>query len=330
MRGLILSAGLGTRLYPLTLFRSKPAIPFLNRPLIQYSLDLLLRSGIDQVAVNLHHLPETVKSALQGHKSVVLYSYEPEILGTAGGIGKIREFLVNEDTFVVTNGKIYIEGDLKEAIRFHQQSGAMATLVLVPFKDSDRFNPVYLDDRNNIERFGLLRQGESPENGFVFTGIHILQKDILRFIPEGVSDTIRDVYPRLIGEGFPVRGFVTESYWCETSTLVRYLDRSFEVLARKQLRRLVQSRFAAPEMPLIAGECCHVEPDVILNRCILWDSVVVGRGSRLRNVIIGSDANIPPGTVLENAAVTPLVENDAVLSPRGVVRGETYIYPLEV
>jgi NDP-sugar pyrophosphorylase family protein len=330
MRGMILAAGLGTRLYPLTLFRSKPAIPFLNRPLIQHTLDLFRRSGISEVAVNLHHLPETVQNALDGDSSVTLYSHEPEILGTAGGIGKIRDFFADQETFVLANGKVYFEGDLTDAIRFHRNSGAIATLVLVPFIRGEQFNPVYLDDSHNIQGFGLLRRDEAPEEGYIFTGVHILQKEIFRFIPEGASDTIRDVYPRLMGEGFPVRGYVTDCYWCETSTLVRYLDRSFDVLARKKLHRLTPSDLVTAGAPLIAADDVNVEPDVLLERCILWDSVAVGRGSRLRNVIIADSAIVPSGTVLENAAVTPLVENEAVLSPRGIVQGDIYIYPLEV
>jgi NDP-sugar pyrophosphorylase family protein len=330
MRGMILAAGLGTRLFPLTLFRSKPAIPFLDRPLIQYTLDVFRRSGVDEVVVNLHHLPKTVLGALGDDSSIKRHSYEPEILGTAGAIGKVRDFFRDEETFVVANGKVYFEGNLTEAIRFHRDTGAMVTLVLIPFVPDERFNPVYIDDSNNITGFGLLRENQAPETGYIFTGIHILQKEILRFIPEGASDTIMDVYPRVMGEGFPVRGYVTDEFWCETSTLVRYLNRSFEVLARKSLTRIASPDIGSCDTPLIAGQNVFLEPDVRLERCVLWDSVSVGRDSQLRNAIIASGTIIPPGTILENVAVTPLVDNAMALSPPGVVQGDLYIYPLEV
>ena len=141
MRGVLLAAGLGTRLFPLTQRRAKAAIPFLNRPLIEYSLEMLRRAGVQEVAVNLHHLPETVKAALSADDATLHYSFEEQILGTAGAVGKLRRFLEGAP-FVVCNAKIYFEQDLSEVLELHRFSDALATLVVAPPAPDSPFNQI--------------------------------------------------------------------------------------------------------------------------------------------------------------------------------------------
>src|SRR5215475_4837178 len=144
MRGVILAAGFGTRLWPLTEDRTKPAIPFLNRPLISYSVQYLAEHGIRQIIVNLHHQPESIREALgtgSRYGAEIEYSYEPEILGTSGALDRVKERLVDED-FVVMNGKIISAMNLSDAIEHHQKNKALATLVLRPNPARERFSMV--------------------------------------------------------------------------------------------------------------------------------------------------------------------------------------------
>ena len=153
MKALVLAAGFGTRLVPLTLFRAKPAIPFLNRPVIHYSLEMLKRAGIEQVVVTFttSRIPFARRS---GHAfPTVSYSFEPEILGTGGAIAKVRDFLRGDD-FVVCNGKIYFEEDLAPVLAFHRESRALATLVLVPSEQNPGFNPVFVSPDRRVRGFG--------------------------------------------------------------------------------------------------------------------------------------------------------------------------------
>ncbi len=143
MKGMILAAGLGSRLRPLTWLRAKPAVPLLNRPLIRYAFDLLDSLRIREVVVNLHHLSGSVARALEGVAPTVRLSPEREILGTAGAVARVRDFW-GPDPFVVCNGKIYFEQHLGPVLAAHQESGALATLVLVPRKPEDPFRPVFL------------------------------------------------------------------------------------------------------------------------------------------------------------------------------------------
>src|SRR5215208_5879242 len=132
MRAMILAAGYGTRLWPLTIDRTKPAIPFMGRPLIGYVAEYLARFGFDDIVVNLHHQPESVRAALgDGGKFGVRFHYveEPVILGTSGAIGNARR-LLDGDHFVVINGKLATDIDLREALDTHRRTEALATLVL--------------------------------------------------------------------------------------------------------------------------------------------------------------------------------------------------------
>src|SRR3954471_5742587 len=142
MKAMILAAGFGTRLFPLTIDRTKPAIPFLGKPLVGYVAEYIAKFGIDEVVVNLHHQPQSVIAALgDGSDFGVSIEYtieEPAILGTAGALDNARAYL-DGDTFVIVNGKIITDIDIGAALETHKNSGAMATMVLKPNEKREKF-----------------------------------------------------------------------------------------------------------------------------------------------------------------------------------------------
>src|ERR1041384_6150757 len=233
MRAIILSAGYGTRLWPLTEDRTKPAIPILGKPLVGYVAEYLASYGVDEVVVNLHHRPESVRRALgDGSRFGVKLHYveEPEILGTSGALDNTREFF-EQDTFVVVNGKIITDIDLNAALETHRSMNALATLVLLPNTRRERFSVVETE-AGRIRRFGGMPvPGETGEAPLMFTGIHILEPRILEYVPRGVfSDSVIHVYPKAIANGEIVAAHVASGKWRELSTLKRYLDISVELL----------------------------------------------------------------------------------------------------
>ena len=137
---MVLAAGLGTRMRPLTLLRAKPALPVMNRPLLHWTLDLLARNGVTEVMINLHHLPFTVMEAVGDGRVFglrVTYSREPRILGTGGGPRKVRSFF-GDDPFILVNGDMVFDFDLRGLVRRHEKTGARATLALRPNPDPRR------------------------------------------------------------------------------------------------------------------------------------------------------------------------------------------------
>src|SRR5712692_1353761 len=174
MKAFILAAGFGTRLWPLTEDRTKAAIPFLNRPLIAYSVEYLASHGIRDIIVNLHHQPDSIRRALgDGSKFGVniSYSFEEQILGTSGALDPVRESLLDDD-FLVINGKIITNIDLGRAIAAHRRQKALATLVLKENVLREHFSIVEVDDRSWITRFAGFPDAVSSQavSAYAITG----------------------------------------------------------------------------------------------------------------------------------------------------------------
>ena len=174
MRAIILSAGYGTRLWPLTEDRTKPAIPILGKPLVGYVAEYLAGYGFNEIVVNLHHRPESVRKALgDGSRFGVNLHYveEPVILGTSGALDNTREFF-DRDTFLVVNGKIITDIDLQAALDTHRKTNALATLVLLPNTRRERFSVVETE-AGRITRFSGMpdpaADGPAPLCSRVFT-----------------------------------------------------------------------------------------------------------------------------------------------------------------
>src|SRR5829696_5271188 len=281
MRAIVLSAGYGTRLWPLTEDRTKPAIPILGKPLVGYVAEYLAGYGIDEIVVNLHHRPESVRRALgDGSRFGVKLYYveEPEILGTSGALDNTREFF-ERDTFVAVNGKIITDIDLNAALATHRNTNALATLVLLPNTRRERFSVVETE-AGRIRRFGGMPVDSTVEVPLMFTGIHILEPRIFEYVPRGVfSDSVIDVYPKAIANGEIVAGHVASGKWRELSTLKRYLDISLELLKEEG-------------KPLVTGAQTVISPSASVTDTILWDDVEVGAGARVSRAILADDVKI--------------------------------------
>jgi len=299
MKSMILAAGLGTRLWPLTIGRTKPAIPFLNRPLIAYTIEYLLSYGLDDLIINLHHEPESILSQIgDGEQYGVKLAYsieQPEILGTAGALDRVREQLENE-TFVVINGKIITDIDLASAIDTHRKQNALATLILLPNYKRERFSEVHVNPEGRIIKFGHFPYPSSsiphPSSfPLMFTGIHILEPAIFDYIPRGIfSDSVRDVYPKVMEQGKLIAAHIARGRWYEMSTLERYLTISLEFLRRDG-------------RDLLMDDGSYIDPGARVERSILWKRVRVERGAYVRECVIGDGVVIPPGVEFHRAAI---------------------------
>jgi NDP-sugar pyrophosphorylase family protein len=322
MRAIILSAGYGTRLWPLTEDRTKPAIPILGKPLVGYVAEYLASYGFDEIVVNLHHRPESVRKALgDGARFGVKLHYveEPQLLGTSGALDNTREFF-DRDTFLVVNGKIITDIDLKAALDTHRQRNALATLVLLPNTRRERFSIVETND-GYITGFGGMPDptaaGPAP---LMFTGIHIMEPRIFDYIPRGVfSDSVTHVYPQAIANGERISGHVAAGKWRELSTLGRYRDISVEMLVETG-------------RPYFAGANSVISESAEVIDTILWDNVQIGGGTSVYRCVVGDNVTLPRGERIQNSIV---VRRDLVEGKKrpekalpGDFRGENFVVPL--
>jgi NDP-sugar pyrophosphorylase family protein len=323
MRGMILAAGFGTRLWPLTADRTKPALPILGQPLIGFVAEYLAGFGVRDLAVNLHHEPDSVRKALgDGSRFGVHLTYveEAEILGTSGALDNAREFFQDE-AFVVINGKIVTDIDLRLALETHRRTNAIATLVLKENSGRERFSEV-LTSGERITGFGGMPASDNDRNSLplMFTGIQILEPRIFSYIPRGrFSHSTVDVYPQAIAAGEVVAAHLAEGMWHELSTIPRYLDISLELMKARGER-------------VNLGRGCEVAKGAEVDSAVLWDRVRIEEGARVTRCVLADGVVIGRGEHVENAAV---VRRDVIFGQeapskalKGEFRGENFVVPL--
>ncbi len=328
---MILAAGFGTRLFPLTIDRTKPAIPFLGKPLVGYVAEYIARYGFKTVVVNLHHQPESVKKVLgSGEEYGVTIHYteeSPNILGTAGALDNARHLLEN-DTFVIVNGKIISEIDISAAIETHRKSGAIATMVLKPNVKREKFTEVNVAD-GFLTGFGNLAHPFTEEEirdtthelytPLMFTGIHILEPRVFEYIPRGIySDIVPTFYNPALKNKEKIAVHITDANWFELSTIPRYLDISLAMMNGASV---------------CAGENCMVSGRATVRDSVMWDNVQIADDAHLYRTIIADDVKIEAGEHFENAAIVraDMVRNCDEIPEKalkGYIQGENYIVPL--
>lgn len=327
VQGMILAAGRGTRLLPLTHLRAKPAVPFLNRPLIQYSVDLLSQAGVEDIIVNLHHLPGSVREAVGGSAGRIRFSHEEEILGTAGAVGNIRQWLKG-DTLLLCNGKIYLETDMRRFVREHRAGGAWVSMLLRPWHKGDPFSPVLVDRDGNVRRFGLPRPGDEPWRAGIFTGLQAWRTDVVNEIPPGRSESVQCLFPKLMSDGKAVKGVFQDSYWAECSSPSRYLDESCRLLRRRMQASPSEGPGRGDQWETVLGRDVVLGEGCGLRQSVLWDEVVLGSGVQLNRAILAEGVSLEGGTRLRDAIVIGRDRIQAEETAGAKRLGSNWVWPL--
>ena len=293
---MLLAAGLSTRLKALSRQRPKPMMPVCNQPLIRWAAGLCQHHGIDDLVVNLHHLGEQIQQEL-GHR--VRYSHETEILGTGGGI-RAMAALMPRRTCVVVNAKIVTDLDLGAVLAAHRESGALATMVLRPDENAERWGAIGVDPSGRVGRMlELTRPGAAQCTPRMFTGVHVLEPEFIDHIPGGPCCVIRSAYQQLFEQGAFIGGYVHRGYFYEHSTAARYLQGNLNLLCG----------LAAP--PAAPGPLTGVDPGAQVHRAAtLLSPLLVGPGAKIAagarvgpNVVLGPGATVAADAALSHAVV---------------------------
>lgn len=302
---MVLAAGLGQRMRPLTLLRAKPVLPVLNRPLLHWTLERLARAGVREAVVNLHHLPETVVEAVGDGRRFglrVRYSREERILGTGGGPRAVRGLLGAAPVLLV-NGDVLFELDPRLLLERHARSGARATLALR--SNPGGYSPVVTDRRGRIL---AIADRPAPASGAVsmFASVHVIDPALLERLPEGVSDSVRDLYIPLLAQGAVLHGVRSRGAWYDLGRPSLYRDAQLRLLPGG--RSLVDSRArvaaSADLRRSVVGRSARVGAARV-ERSVLWDGAVVDAGARVSGAILTSGAVVRCGERAERVAVLP-------------------------
>lgn len=313
---MVMAAGVGSRLEPLTCNIPKPMVPVVNRPAMEHIIELLKHHGIFEVVANLWYLPQVIEGYFGDGRDFGIkleYSREDTLLGTAGGLRRARRYF--DETFVLIAGDALTDIDLTDLVQFHRAKRALATIALKPVDDPSRFGVVVTEGDGRIVRFQEKPGPGEAASNLANTMIYVFEPGILDFIPgEGTPDFGRDVFPRLVAEEVSFYGCPISDYWCDIGTLAQYRRAHYDVLAGKVRVKMPGGRGGerwpgrgdapaeqTPAEPagLWIGEGARIAPDARL-----ISPVVVGRGSEVGpGAIIGPNTVVGDGCVIDAGAV---------------------------
>jgi NDP-sugar pyrophosphorylase family protein len=297
MRALVLAAGLGTRLHPLTLARAKAAAAVDGEPLARRTVAWLVAQGFTDLVVNLHHKPHTITAALGDGRDLgarIRYSWEDPVLGSAGGPRHALPLLLDaaaESTIVIVNGDTLTNVDLAAMIDAHRRSGALVTMALIPNPRPDKYGGVLLDAGGAAT--GFTRRG-SIETSFHFIGPQVVEADAFTALADGVpAESVLGIYPKLMAaRRGAVMGFVSDASFHDIGTPADLLQTSLELAAR-------DGRSDRPRW----GRDCIVDPSARVTRSVLWDRVSIAAGAAIHECVIADDVTIPAGAAYSRCAI---------------------------
>ena len=286
-QAIVLTAGLGTRLRPLTSVRAKPAIPVAGEPMIRRIVRWLASHGLTEVVLNLHHLPETLTSRIGDGQDLGVrarYSWEPRILGSAGGPFQAMALLPRRhEPFFIINGDTLTDVDLASVAAAHASSGARVTLALVPNREFQRYGGVAVDAHGRVT--GFPRRGPAAEGSSHFIGVQIADASAFAALRAGeAANSIGGVYDQLIAaQPGSVRGVVSDAAFWDVGTTQDYWRTSRAFAGREAMADLG------------TGRRVHVDPSARLTRSIVWDDVQVGAAAVIEDCILTDGVRIAAG-----------------------------------
>jgi mannose-1-phosphate guanylyltransferase len=328
MKAMVLAAGLGTRLRPLTYAISKPMVPVLDRPVMAHILDLLEHHGIDEVIANLHYFPEPIR-AYFGDR--IAYNHEPELLGTAGGVRACRRFF-GEQTFLVISGDALTDIDLSALLATHRAHGGIATLAVKRVADTREYGVVLHDQAGRIKGFQEKPAPAQARSDLGNCGIYVFEPEIFDYFPDApFADFAQDVFPALLAADAPFYIHEIEGYWNDIGSLAELRRGTFDALAGA-LRLRIDAPEIAPGVRVASGarlpESSELEGPVLI--CA---GAKIGERARLTGpVVIGAKASIGAEAALRESILMPgaQVPARAILIGAIAAHGPALASPMDV
>lgn len=318
MQVIVMCGGFGTRLRPLTYAVPKPMIPVANRPVLEYTIELLKIHRINDIIVNLHFKPEMIKNYFKDGKKWgvdITYSHERKPLGTAGGIKKI-ENLLKKETFLVMSGDGLTDINLTELIKFHKEKGGVVTIVLKEVSAKLEYGIAAVGKNSQITHFL-----EKPSWGEVFhgmntginTGIYVLEPEIFKYIPRNKElDFAKNLFPLLLRKKKKIFGYFTNDYWCDIGNLQQYRMSHRDIL-EGIIKVKIEGEWVSGRHRKGVGRCskawidegCEIDPSALIS-----GPLIIGKNCRVkRNVrisgatVLGNNCFVDEGAVLYDCII---------------------------
>lgn len=326
---MVLAAGFGKRLQPLTRILPKAMFPVLGRPLLSHTFDLLRSANISEVAVNIHHLPDSIINYFEKEKPSHLnlhFSREERILGTAGGIKKMQGFL-EDGSFILINSDIITDIALNQVIDFHKKNNSKLTLVVRQDISPEQYDSIEICEDGRIVHFVGASSKNIPEKTtrVMFTGIQIMEPEIFEHIPAGqFCGTTEDIFPQMVQDGIPIYGYIYDGYWKDMGNRESYLQVNADALDEKVfLKGIFPNELNGPFIipPVLVGHNCHIAKNskigphtvigpnckikngAVVENSILWEGVTIGAGSTVKGSVVTQNRTIGDGKSINDESI---------------------------
>ncbi len=353
MKAIVMAGGEGTRLRPLTCGTPKPMVPLLDRPMLDYTIELLLEHGISEMAFTLGYQPSVITGYFEEHppkNAYIDYYIEDVPLGTAGGVKNAAGFV--DGTFVVLSGDALTDIDLTKAVEAHKKSGAKATIVLKRMGNPTGYGVVITNGGGFVERFVEKPGWEDVFSDTINTGLYVLEPDVLDLVPKGQTfDFAKDLFPLMMSKGMKIYGHVADGYWCDVGNIESYIRAHEDMLKGTVgvniLGRCVGGIWVGPGVTLSSsaliqspgfigegatigdgakigqyscvGAYSHVGAYANLKRSVLHSGVRIGRHAKLSGCVVAARCAVGERAGLYEGAVIGEhceIAGDSRVSPR--------------
>lgn len=312
-KAMIMSAGVGSRLDPLTQEVPKPLVPVANRPVMDILLETLAGLSIKDVVANTHYKSEQIINRYKENKFGINFNYinEKELSGTAGGVKKCQFFFKEGDDFLVLSADGLTNADIKAEIKSHKKSGAIVTMGIkkIPIDEVSQFGVVVVDNEGFVSEFQEKPSIKEAKSDFINTGIYIFNYEIFKYIPENTFyDFAKNVFPDLLSKGIKINTFEIKDYWSDIGTIDQYFQSTIDFFQGKvkikdsEIIKTADGAYVDGKSHISSsakfigfntvGKDCIIGKNVVIENCIIWNDVEIRNNVSLKNCIIASHCDI--------------------------------------
>ena len=333
VKAMIMAAGVGSRLEPLTKSVPKPLVPIANKPVMDILFENLSEIGIKDVICNTYYLAEQITSRYKNNDLGINFNYvkEETLSGTAGGVKKCQYFFDKDSSFVVLSADGLSNADLKHGIEVHKKSGAIATIGIkqIPMEEVQHFGVVVTDEKGFITEFQEKPAIEDAKSNYINTGIYIFDYKVFDYIPENTFyDFAKNVFPKLLAE-HAINAFEVKEYWSDIGTIAQYIQSMHDLFDEKcyfkhaPIVKQNTGAYISENTSKIdasvkfkgnstIGKNCIIGKNCEIENCIIWDNVEIADGVKLSECVIASNC------VIKTDLTNQIVGANEIIATRAV------------
>ncbi|MCL6587946.1 MAG: NTP transferase domain-containing protein [Anoxybacillus sp.] len=358
MKAIIMAGGRGTRLRPLTCDVPKPMVPLVGKPVLEYAIDWLKRFGVTDIAITIHYLGETIKTYFGDGSRFgvnICYFEEQEPLGTAGSIKNAMSFI--DDTFLVVSGDALTDIDLLEAMAFHRERGALATIVATKQKNPLDYGGMITASDGRVKQLIEKPKWNEVCSDLVNTGIYLFEREIFQYMKEDKCDFSNDIFPYVMQQNAPLYAFFADGYWLDIGSIEQYRKAHIDLLNKRvnvsfpgqevfphvwvgQGAKIEDGavivgpafigeggcvrKYAKIDPYTVIGANVHIGEHTSVKRSIIWDRVYIGRYAELRGSLVANDTYVANRAELLEQSV---IGSHCTVQPNVHVKPNTKIWP---